>query len=104
MVARAVAYFRDFIEPHKKYRAPTDAERPLFAALLAKLEAYTGEDEDQLQAMVFDVAREHQADPKGFFTALYQVLLGQERGPRFGTFAKLVGKERTVAMIQKALA
>jgi lysyl-tRNA synthetase class 1 len=34
---------------------------------------------------------------------IYQVLLGQERGPRFGSFAALYGVEETRALIAKAL-
>jgi lysyl-tRNA synthetase class 1 len=35
---------------------------------------------------------------------IYQVLIGQERGPRFGSFAALYGIGETRALIQKALA
>ena len=104
LVERAVAYFRDFVAPHKKYRPPADLEREWFAALRAKLEAYEGDSEDELQAMIFDVAREFGlADAKQVFAAFYQVLLGQERGPRFGTFVKLVGKQRALEMIARVL-
>ena len=34
---------------------------------------------------------------------LYQVLLGEERGPRFGSFAALYGIGNTRALIAKAL-
>ena len=50
---------------------------------------------------IFDLAREHEVDPKDFFAAIYQVLLGQERGPRFGSFARLVGLDRVVALIDE---
>jgi lysyl-tRNA synthetase class 1 len=39
-----------------------------------------------------------------WFQMLYQVLLGQERGPRFGSFVALYGLGETVALINKALA
>jgi lysyl-tRNA synthetase class 1 len=39
-----------------------------------------------------------------FFKLIYQVLLGQDRGPRFGTFVTLVGKERVVKMLEQKLA
>jgi lysyl-tRNA synthetase class 1 len=32
------------------------------------------------------------------------VLLGQSQGPRFGSFAAIFGLERTVALIERALA
>jgi lysyl-tRNA synthetase class 1 len=35
---------------------------------------------------------------------IYQVLIGQERGPRFGSFAALYGVEETRSLIGKALA
>jgi len=39
-----------------------------------------------------------------FFQTIYQVLLGQERGPRFGSFVALYGIEETRALIAQALA
>ena len=39
-----------------------------------------------------------------FFQMIYQVLIGQERGPRFGSFAALYGIAETRALIEKALA
>ena len=38
-----------------------------------------------------------------FFQMIYQVLIGQERGPRFGSFAALYGIGETRALIDKAL-
>jgi lysyl-tRNA synthetase, class I len=35
---------------------------------------------------------------------IYQVLIGQERGPRFGSFAALYGTQNTRDLIAKALA
>ena len=103
MVKRAVAYYRDFIEPNKKYRGPDESEKVLFGALVEKLEQYNGDDEKEYQSMVFDAAKENDADPKAMFKAFYEVLLGQERGPRFGTFAKLVGKDRAIEMLEEKL-
>jgi len=41
---------------------------------------------------------------RAWFTALYEVLLGQSQGPRFGSFAAIFGIDRTVALIERALA
>ena len=38
-----------------------------------------------------------------WFSALYEVLLGQTQGPRFGSFVELYGIPETRALIQKAL-
>jgi lysyl-tRNA synthetase class 1 len=39
-----------------------------------------------------------------WFNMLYQVLLGQEKGPRFGSFVAVYGLKNSVAMIDGALA
>ena len=62
----------------------------------------SGDDEDEYQSMVFEVARGSGKEPKLVFRAIYEVLLGQERGPRFGTFVKLVGKEKALELIHSA--
>jgi lysyl-tRNA synthetase class 1 len=38
-----------------------------------------------------------------WFNALYQILLGEERGPRFGSFVALFGVAETRALIGQAL-
>ncbi|MDD5307782.1 MAG: lysine--tRNA ligase [Deltaproteobacteria bacterium] len=103
LVDKGLRYYNDHILPNKRHRAPSDAERPLFLALRSKLSGpgVDGLDEKALQSLVFDVAREHGIEPPEFFAAIYQVLLGQERGPRFGSFARLVGIERVIALIDE---
>ncbi|MEJ2435636.1 MAG: lysine--tRNA ligase, partial [Pseudolabrys sp.] len=39
-----------------------------------------------------------------WFNMLYQVLLGQEKGPRFGSFVAVYGLQNTINMIDGALA
>ena len=58
-------------------------------------------DEKGLQAIPFDVAREAGREPKELFRCFYEVVLGQERGPRFGTFVTLLGKERVLRMLRE---
>jgi lysyl-tRNA synthetase class 1 len=41
---------------------------------------------------------------KNWFRAIYEVLLGEQQGPRFGGFVALYGVDKTVELIQKALA
>jgi lysyl-tRNA synthetase class 1 len=96
-------YFRNFIEPQKKYRKPTREEAEILKELKSRLDQYKGEDEDEIQAMVFDVARDKGIEPPDLFKTIYQVLLGQDRGPRFGTFTKLIGKDRMKDLIQEKI-
>lgn len=103
----AVAYYRDFIQPTKKFRAPTEAELAAILDLQARLEAMGPDmrDGDEIQNMVFDVGKTHQFENlRDWFKALYEVLLGQEQGPRFGGFVALFGVTETLALIEERLA
>ena len=101
----AVKYFEDFVAPQRQYRAPSEQEREALAELRDRLAAWDGGlDAEALQGVVYDVGRERFDPMKGWFTALYQVLLGADQGPRFGGFIALYGVEETVALIDKALA
>jgi lysyl-tRNA synthetase class 1 len=103
LVSKSINYYRDFILPEKMYRPPTDKEQAMLQALRDQLAAATAEDETDLQTIPFEIARHFEVPPAEIFQAFYQVVLGQARGPRFGTFAKLVGKERMVWLLDNAL-
>ncbi len=100
----AVRYFNDFVKPTRQHRAPTDQEREALEALKAALETYDGPVEDEaLQSVVYSIGRERFDPMRGWFTALYEVLLGASQGPRFGGFIALYGVPETIALIDKAL-
>ena len=105
LIGFAIRYFEDFVRPAKTFRAPTAAEERAMADLADRLERTNETDGEALQTIVYAVGREHGFEPlRDWFGALYQVLLGQTQGPRFGSFAALYGRERTVAMIRDGLA
>ncbi|WP_428927999.1 lysine--tRNA ligase [Marinibacterium sp. SX1] len=101
----AVRYYNDFVKPQKVFRAPTDEERAALEELRDALKAYDGPiDDEALQSVVYAVGRDKFDPLRGWFTALYEVLLGASQGPRFGGFIALYGLGETVALIDKALA
>ena len=101
----AVRYYNDFVKPSKTYRLPTEEERAALEELRAQLAAYDGPVEDEaLQSVVYAVGRDRFDPLRGWFTALYEVLLGASQGPRFGGFIALYGVEETIALIDSALA
>ena len=118
MVGYAVAYFRDFVRPSKVYREPTEAERSALGDLASALAEHVGStDGNALQAVIYEVGRAHFPDLSGkskspdgrpgvsqsWFSTIYQVLLGADRGPRFGSFAALYGVSETCELIRKGL-
>ena len=43
------------------------------------------------------------SDLRAWFKALYEILLGQTEGPRFGTFVAFYGPAETAALIRQVL-
>jgi len=105
LVGYAIRYFHDFVKPAKQYRAPTEKERAALADLDARLAALPEKvPAEEIQGGVYAVGKEHGFEPlRDWFQALYQVLLGQTQGPRFGSFVELYGVPETRALIAKAL-
>ena len=102
LTEKSLKFYEDRILPHKKNRQPTASEVVLLKQLRDRLSAASAEvSEDELQSMVFEIAQLNGIEPKDFFSAFYQILLGQERGPRFGSFTKLVGIDRVIGLIDQ---
>jgi lysyl-tRNA synthetase class 1 len=106
LVGYAISYFHDFVKPAKHYRAPSDRERAALRDLDRRLadlpKAVLAE---EIQAEIYAVGKEHGFEPlRDWFGALYEVLLGQTQGPRFGSFVELYGVEETRALIARAMA
>lgn len=106
LVKHAIAYYADFVRPAKTFRAPTDKERAALVDLAETLRGFEGEaaDASTLQNLVFEIGKRHAFEPlRSWFGCLYEVLLGQKEGPRFGGFVALYGVPETIALIDAAL-
>ena len=99
----AMRYYEDFVKPTKTYRLPDDREKAAMEDLADRLDAFEGEETDEaLQTLVFEVGKAHEFENlREWFQALYEVLLGQSQGPRFGGFAALYGVKETASLIRK---
>ncbi len=115
----AVRYYADFVKPRKKYRSPDEVETAALRALSDALgNAAPDATAEDLQGVIYDVGRsipryqdlnakgatpERPGVSNAWFNAIYEVLLGEEKGPRFGSFVALYGIKETRALIDKAL-
>jgi len=108
LVDYAVAYYRDFVKPKKSYRLPTQAESAALTELATHLVALpAGADSEAIQTEVYTVGKNHAAtfpELKSWFAALYNILLGQEQGPRMGSFIALYGVGETIDLIRRVMA
>ncbi len=119
LVIYAVRYFRDFVLPAKSYAAPDAVERAALEGLSSALATLPkSASAEEIQHLLYDVARaipryqdmrvkgataERPGVSNDWFAMLYRVLLGESRGPRFGSFVALYGIEETRVLIASAL-
>ncbi len=107
LVGYAVKYYEDFVLPEKSYRLPDERERAALSDLAARLAALPEDaDGEAIQTEVFSAGKENGYDKKElrqWFQAIYEVLLGQSQGPRFGAFIEIYGRDDTIALINDAL-
>ncbi len=118
LVDYAINYYRDFVQPAKKFREPGQAERAALTDLRDALSQLAPDaPPDAIQDVIYEVGRREpflDQKKKGkdgkpgvsldWFNMLYQVLLGQEKGPRIGSFVAAYGVQNTIDMIDGALA
>jgi lysyl-tRNA synthetase class 1 len=115
LIEHALAYYRDFVKPSKTYRPPGANECAALAELADWLAAFEpdavpGEDRlaavaEAIQQEVYEIGKRHgfADDLRAWFKALYEILLGQTEGPRFGSFVAYYGPAETTALIRRAL-
>jgi lysyl-tRNA synthetase class 1 len=118
LVGYAINYYRDFVAPEKRFREPSESERKALQDLRDALSQLPKEaSAEDIQNVVYEIGRREpflDTAKKGkdgrpgvsldWFNMLYQVLLGQEKGPRFGSFVAVYGVDNAVGMIDGALA
>ncbi len=107
LVGHAIQYYKDFVLPEKSYRKPDERESMALDALADSLEGMNaGLPAEEYMSAVFTAGKDNGYDKENlreWFQALYQILLGQDQGPRFGSFVALYGPKETVGLIRKAL-
>jgi lysyl-tRNA synthetase class 1 len=115
----AVRYYADFVKTKKRYRVADEVERAALEALSAALaKAPKGATAEELQSILYDVGRavpryqdfeakgatpEKPGVSNAWFNSIYEILLGESKGPRFGSFIALYGLDETRALIAAAL-
>ncbi len=108
MVNNAINYYNDFIKANKKYRQASENEKIALKELVKALENLPKEhknDANELQTLVFSVGKNHgyENNIRDWFLALYQILLGQDQGPRLGSFISLFGLNNFVKLAEEKI-
>lgn len=105
LVGYALVYYENFVKPNKNYRAPSEKEIIALNELKKAIEALPQDsDANDIQTIVFSVGKEQNYENlRDWFGALYEILLGQQEGPRMGSFIALYGTEGFIELINQAV-
>ncbi len=106
LIDYSINYYNDFVLPNKKYLDIDDSNKGIFIdiknILTDKIDGNTSSEE--IQTMLYEVGKNYKFENlKDYFKLVYQVLLGQEQGPRLGSFIKLYGVKETIKIIDQKL-
>jgi lysyl-tRNA synthetase class 1 len=84
---------------------PNEAFYPHLEKILKEVQSATEEilDGSELQKFIFSIAKEQGIEQKAWFEFLYQTILGRNQGPKIGPFFAMLGREKAISLLKKAL-
>ena len=105
LIGLAVNFYKEKIEPQKKYRLPNEKEKKGITELINTLSTLNNEtSSDDIQSMVFEIGKKLEYENlREWFKGLYETVLGQSEGPRMGSFIKLYGIESTIRLLEDVI-
>ncbi len=102
----AINYFIDKVEPNKKFKKPNSDEKKALEKLVKKLkEINQSLSPEEIQTLVYSVGKEngYEKNLRNWFKLIYEVIFGEENGPRMGFFISFFGLNETIELINDKL-
>ena len=102
----AINYFKDKVEPNKKFKKPNEKERIALKNLIKKLgQIDTSLKPEEIQTYVYTVGKEngYEKNLRDWFKLIYEVIFGVVNGPRLGFFISFFGLKETIRLIEDKL-
>ena len=106
LVGYAIKYFNDVIKAQKKYKAPNETEKLALQALVKTLEKCTDDmSPEDIQTLIYSTGKEngYAENLRDWFKLIYEVVFGDENGPRMGFFISFFGVNETKELLMNKL-
>ena len=106
LIRNAITYFNDVVKPLKKYRSATKEEKAALKELIEVLKQMPdGKTPEEIQTEVFSVGKNHyeKENLRNWFKAIYEIVFGDEQGPRMGSFISFFGRQETIQLLENSL-
>ena len=103
LIGYAIRYFNDVIKLQKKYKKPNDKEKNALKALIKTLESCNDEmSPEDIQTLIYSTGKEngYTENLREWFKLIYEVVFGDENGPRMGFFISFFGVNETRQLIE----
>ena len=102
LVGYAIKYFNDVIKAQKKYKIPNKNEKLALEALIKTLEKCNDKmSPEEIQTQIYSTGKEngYSENLRDWFKLIYEVVFGDENGPRMGFFISFFGVNETKDLI-----
>jgi len=106
LVEYALKYFEDIVKPKKKYRKPNEKEKKALQDLIKRLKDCKEQNNPEaIQTIVYSVGKDngYKENLREWFKAIYEIIFGDQDGPRMGFFISFFGIEETINLINKCI-
>jgi lysyl-tRNA synthetase class 1 len=103
LIEYAIKYFNDVIKKNKKYKKPNLEEKKSLEALVVALKECSDEMQpEEIQTKIYTVGKEngYKENLRDWFRLIYEVVFGDENGPRMGFFISFFGVKETQELIK----
>ena len=104
LIEYALKYFNDIVKPSKKYRKPNEKEKNALKDLVKRLKSCKDQmDPEEIQTIVYSVGKDngYQENLREWFKAIYEIIFGEQDGPRMGFFISFFGIKESIELINK---
>jgi len=104
LIGYALKYFKDIVKPNKKYRKPNDKEKKALEDLVRRLKDCKDQmDPEAIQTIVYSVGKDngYKENLREWFKAIYEIIFGDQDGPRMGFFISFFGIKESIELINK---
>ncbi len=106
LIEFAIIYFNDIVKPAKKYRSANETEKKALSDLMEVIKKIPDQAKpEEIQTEVFSIGKKYYSKEnlREWFKAIYEILFGEEQGPRMGSFISFFGKNETIQLIENSL-
>ena len=106
LIGYAIKYFNDVIKSQKKYKKPNSEEKLALEALIKTLDKCNDDMKpEDIQTLIYSTGKEngYSENLRDWFKLIYEVVFGDENGPRIGFFISFFGVKETKHLIMDKL-